>query len=59
MSEKNREFIVTAKFKDGTAQRIGTFTAEKSGFAVAQAANALTKEQREKLDQWEIEEDFL
>lgn len=58
MSER-REFTVTAKFKDGTSQRIGTFTAEKSGFAVAQAAKALTKEQREKLDMWEVEEDFL
>lgn len=59
MSDTDREFTVTAKFKDGTAQVIGTFTAEKSGFAVAQAAKVLTKEQREKLDLWEVEESFI
>lgn len=57
--EEERQFVVVAKFKDGTAIRLGAYTATKSGFAVAQAAQKLTKEQKEKLDAWEVEEDFL
>ena len=59
MNTQNREFTVTAKFKDGKSQRIGTFTSDRPASAIEQASKALTDEQRKKLDQWEVEEDFL